>query len=314
MTILLLAERETVQMRAPNQTLHDDPSARCVGEHPRYAGTRTVEQFVGITSPVSEQQQITGIASAAPIASTPESRTRRGSEVGRSSRPTRLPHRCGVDPNGSPDWRARPRSEANSRPPPGPSNAAGCEDARTLREGSACRAGSIRCSREVTGYLRDSMQCESGGTPPHLALSASQISRLTRCGGWRLWWLWPRAQHRGSAVAPMVTPVSSPHQAPAGIATHLVTGHPPDRYVDHAPRGREPSVPTNLGGGGDPSAVVEVVARLSRQPSAVSRQPTHTWPRATSCSPTGRDRFGFPETWRFDAFCNGHNQNATCAG
>ena len=181
-----------------------------------------------------------------------------------------------------------------------------------MREGSACRAGSIPCSREVTGHLRDSMQCESGGTPPHLALSASQISRLTRCGGWRLWWLWPRAQHRGSAVAPMVTPVLhrirllpvSPHTSSRVIR---LTG----TSITHRVAGSQVCQPT-LEVVVIQSAVVEVVARLSRQPSAVDRRilrhglPADLRPGVTD--------LGFPETWRFDAFCNGHTQNATCAG
>ena len=60
MPVLLLAEREPVQVRAPHQALdHHSPPCR-VGEDPRDLGARAVQELVGIAAPIGEHQQVAG--------------------------------------------------------------------------------------------------------------------------------------------------------------------------------------------------------------------------------------------------------------
>src|SRR6478735_9226232 len=57
--VLLLAEGEPVQVRTPDQPLDDDAVARGVGQDLGNLRARTVQEFVRITSPVGEHEQIT---------------------------------------------------------------------------------------------------------------------------------------------------------------------------------------------------------------------------------------------------------------
>ena len=60
MPVLLFAEREPVKVRAPHQPLDHHSSPGRVREDPRDLGARPVEELVGITAPIGEQQQVTG--------------------------------------------------------------------------------------------------------------------------------------------------------------------------------------------------------------------------------------------------------------
>ncbi len=60
MPVLLLAEGEPVQVRAPHQALDHHPPPCCVGEDPRDLGARPVQQLVGIPAPIGEHQQVAG--------------------------------------------------------------------------------------------------------------------------------------------------------------------------------------------------------------------------------------------------------------
>jgi hypothetical protein len=60
MTVLLFAERQPIKMGPPDQAFHDYTPPRGLAEHARYLGVRAVQQLVGITSPVGEEQQIVG--------------------------------------------------------------------------------------------------------------------------------------------------------------------------------------------------------------------------------------------------------------
>lgn len=56
MTILLLAEREPVEVRAPDEPLNDHPARRGGTEHVGNRGTRAVEQLAGVTPPVGKHE------------------------------------------------------------------------------------------------------------------------------------------------------------------------------------------------------------------------------------------------------------------
>src|SRR5690348_6266457 len=58
--VLLLAEREAIQVRAPHQTLDGDTASSGILQHLRYLGSRTVEALVGVAAPIGEHQQIAG--------------------------------------------------------------------------------------------------------------------------------------------------------------------------------------------------------------------------------------------------------------
>jgi len=60
MPVLLFAEREPVEVRAPHQALDHHSSPRRVREDPRDLGSRAVQELVGISAPIGEQQQVAG--------------------------------------------------------------------------------------------------------------------------------------------------------------------------------------------------------------------------------------------------------------
>ena len=60
MAILLLAERELVQVRAPHQPLHHDASGRRGAQRAGDLDSFLVEDLVGIAAPIGEQHQIAG--------------------------------------------------------------------------------------------------------------------------------------------------------------------------------------------------------------------------------------------------------------
>jgi hypothetical protein len=60
-TVFLLAERETVQMRSPYQAFHDHAPPGRVSEYLRYLGAGTIKEFIGIAAPIGEHEHVTGI-------------------------------------------------------------------------------------------------------------------------------------------------------------------------------------------------------------------------------------------------------------
>src|SRR5664279_6491739 len=60
MPVLLLAEREPVEVRAPHQSLDHHATAGGVRENSRDLSVRVAQALVGITPPIGEQQQVTG--------------------------------------------------------------------------------------------------------------------------------------------------------------------------------------------------------------------------------------------------------------
>jgi hypothetical protein len=57
-TVLLLAERESIQMRSPDKSSDDDSAPGGLTEHRRDIGIRAGKSLIWIASPVREQQQI----------------------------------------------------------------------------------------------------------------------------------------------------------------------------------------------------------------------------------------------------------------
>jgi hypothetical protein len=61
LTVLLFAELEAVEVRAPQQASHQHATAGCRAEQVRYPGARRGEPLVGVAAPVGEEQQIAGL-------------------------------------------------------------------------------------------------------------------------------------------------------------------------------------------------------------------------------------------------------------